>query len=225
MFVDPWGLTYLIAWSYGTTDVKEFEEYHADKGYSVKVDGDTSDWDSFLWDDFTKRSSFARAAYTRKQELIDMGIPESDIDVQRIDNASDLRLTWEMWSQYSYVDNLDFYSHGYADGPEVYRGSGNFWATAERLKFSEVLRMINGVATITSPSATFYGCNTANGNFAQNFANIQNVKTYAQTDYTSFSTNPYWYSRIKTHDTSLGVYLGVYPLKLYRKANKEFIPQ
>ena len=225
MFVDPWGLTYLIAWSYGTTDVHEFEQYHADKGYDINVDGDTSDWDAFLWSDFTKRSSFARAAYTHKKELMDSGILESDIDVQRIDNKADLIATWNMWAEYASIEGLDFYSHGYSNGPEIYKGSGGFWTNAKKLNFRLTLKEVDGRGVIESPQATFYGCNTANGNFAQNFANTQGVKTYAQTDYTSFSTNPNWYFRIKTHDTALNVYMGVFRFKTYRISNKEFIPQ
>ena len=225
MYIDPWGLTYLIAWSYGTTDVHEFEQYHADKGYDINVDGDTSDWDAFLWSDFTKRSSFARAAYTRKKELMDSGISESDIDVQRIDNKADLIATWNMWAEYASVEGLDFYSHGYSNGPEIYKGSGGFWTNAKKLNFRSTLKEVDGRGVIESPQATFYGCNTANGNFAQNFANTQGVKTYAQTDYTSFSTNPNWYFRIKTHDTALNVYMGVFRFKTYRISNKEFIPQ
>ena len=68
---------------------------------------------------------------------------------------------------------------------------------------------INGkkVGYISSPYAAFYGCNTANGSFAQNFANTQGVTTYGQTDYASFSNTTKRRSWITTHDTSLNVYL------------------
>ena len=211
MFVDPSGLTYLVAWSYGSKDVKEYERYRKDSGYDISVDGDTSDWDDSTWSDFTNRSSFARAAYTRKQELLDKGIPEYDIDVQRIDNIEDLETTWNMWSGYSVVEKLDFYSHGYGESAEVYDGSGDFWETATKLNWMSTLRQltINGNTNsfVLNPYAAFYGCNTANGSFAQNFANTQNVTTYAQTDYASFSHTPTYRTRIKTHDTSKDIYL------------------
>lgn len=104
-----------------------------------------------------------------------------------------------MWESYDVIDGLDFYSHGYYGGAEVYNGSGNFWENAPKLNWGGY-----------GPYAKFYGCNTANGQFAQNFANSQGVITYAQTDYSSFSTTKYWYTKITTHDTSLNVYMGVY---------------
>ena len=206
-YIDPSGLTYVIGWSYGTKDVREYEQYRLDNGYSVTVDGDTSDWDDATWSDFTQRSSFARAAYTKKQELLDMGVAESGIDVQRIDSEADLQATWNMWAGYGLIEGLDFYSHGYSEGAEVYGGSGNFWDSAQKLNFGESLRQIDGKGVILQPYAVFYGCNTANGSFAQNFSNTQAVTVYAQTDYASFShtrTNRTW---ITTHATSKNVYL------------------
>ena len=197
---------HLIGWSYARKDVLEYEEYINKSGiltgfnYRVAVDGYTDDWNSLIWEDFTSRSSFARAAYTKKAELIKMGIPEECIDVQRIDGVDDLVDTWEMWSGYASVASLNFYSHGYEAGPEVYKGNGDFWVDASKLNF-----------TTNEPNSTayaaFYGCNTANGEFAQHFANDQNVTVYAQDDYASFSYNMTWYKRIKTHDTSGDVYL------------------
>ena len=55
--------------------------------------------------------------------------------------------------------------------------------------------------------AIFHGCNTANGDFAQNFANNQGVNTYAQVGFASFSTNPTWHSPIKDKATTGKVYL------------------
>ena len=49
--------------------------------------------------------------------------------------------------------------------------SRDFWSYADTLNFAENAEVV------------FYGCNTANGKFAQYFANKQHVTTYAQTDY------------------------------------------
>ncbi len=212
LYTDPSGHIYIIGWSYGRHDVEEYEQYIANnRKENISVDGSTDDWDDTIWNDFTKRSSFARAAYTKKQELLNMGVPESDIDVQRIDGEDDLEETWDMWAGYNLIEGLDFYSHGYSGGAEVYGGSGDFWDNNKKLNWDSTLRelKIKGkkVGYISSPYTVFYGCNTANGDFAQNYANIQGVTTYAQTDYANFShtrTNRTW---IDTHGTSLDVYL------------------
>ena len=218
LFVDPSGNTYVIAWSYGRGDVEAYEQYRVKKGFTLTVDSDTSDWDDATWSDFTKRSSFARAAYTRKQELLDMGIPESDIDVQRIDGQADLEATWDMWAGYSIIEGLDFYSHGSQTGPVVYKGTKHrFWENAEKLNYGSTLRNLtfNGKRTthISSPYVVFYGCNTGEGRTAQVFANNQNVVTYAQIGVSSFSLSPYTRypeDMIITHYKSLGVYLRSY---------------
>lgn len=138
-----------------------------------------------------------------------------------------------MWAGY-YVEGLDFYSHGYSGGAEVYGGSGDFWSSAKKLQFGSSLRMreFDGecVGYISSPYAAFYGCNTANGGFAQNFANSQNVTTYAQTDYASFSYSiTSRFRRIDTHGTSLNIYLLSFEswngLKNSDYLGKKFAPQ
>lgn len=207
VFVDPSGMVYVIAWSYGTKDLKAYEQYRKDKGYDITVDADTKDWDDATWKDFTSRSSFARAAYTKKQELIDSGVDASNIDIQRIDNSDDLQATWKMWAGYDYIEQLHFYSHGYSGGAEVFGGSGDFWDNASTLNFNEYLHNYEGKGVISQPIAVFYGCNTANGSFAQNFADTQDVTVYAQTDYASFSHTPKRRSWITTHETSKDVYL------------------
>ena len=201
--VDWDGTVYIIAWSYGGRDVLNFEKvincfadnYNFEK---VKEDGDTSDWNETIWYLFNQLIAFARAAYTRKQELIEAGIPESEIIVQRIDNRNDLAEAWAEWATIEEIDGLDFYSHGTPRGPEVYHGSGDFWESAEKLNWSD------------SAYAKFYGCNTANGTYAQNFATIQNVVTYAQTGNASFSYSDGLYMRIKSYESKLGVYLRVF---------------
>ena len=206
-FIDPSGLTYLIGWSYSKADLKDYERYSVDQGKNLTVDGETDDWTEDDWADFTNKNSFARAAYTRREELLNMGVNESEICIQRIDNHDDLVETWAMWSDYSLVEGLDFYSHGYEEGAEVCGGSEGFWIHASKLNFGECLRLIDGKGIITQPYAVFYGCNTANGNFAQNFADTQGVNTYAQTTYSSFSHSKTHRKNITTYEEELTVYL------------------
>ena len=200
MFIDPSGFVYIIAWSYGSSDVKDFERYYdLGIGRSITVDGDTSDWNDVIWEEFDRVSSFSRAAQTRMNELLNAGVAESEIIINRIDNKEELATSWEEWSKFDVVDGLDFYSHGYSGGAEVYRGSGGFWSDAEKLNWGG-----------DSPYAKFYGCNTANGEFAQTFANVQGVTTYGQTDYSNFSGRQGSYAKITTHGTSKDVYMGVF---------------
>ena len=99
IFIDPSGLVFIIAWSYGSGDVKEFEKYYNwGVGRSITADGYTSDWIDEIWAEFGQKSSFARAAYTKKQELLDAGVPESEIIVQRIDNKEGLATSWDEWT-------------------------------------------------------------------------------------------------------------------------------
>ena len=194
-FVDPLGLKYLIAWSYSKAELKPY----------IDSNGNIN------WGKFTRENSFSRAATTRKQELLDMGIPEKDIDVQRIDNKDDMKKTWEMWSDYDVIEGLDIYSHGDSEGIIVAGGGGRFLSKAKKLKWGSVLRsrIINGKSTtiIDNPYAVFHGCNTANGEFAQKFANSQEVTTYAQVGYASFSKNPNVHIPIEENATSGKVYL------------------
>ncbi|TYQ14727.1 UNVERIFIED_CONTAM: hypothetical protein Cloal_1096 [Acetivibrio alkalicellulosi] len=183
-------------------------QYKANNGVTVSLN--TDHWDSETWSDFTQRNSFARAAYTRKQELIDMGIPKSDICLQRLDDRAGLEGTWDMWAGYSLIEGMDIYSHGHGGGPEMRGGSGDFWESAKKLNFGASLRLINGKGVILQPYASFHGCNTANGAFAQNFANTQRVTTYGNTYFSSFSKKSGRFSGITTHRTSFPVYLRVY---------------
>ena len=205
-YVDYDGKVYIIAWSYGSGDAKDFEEY-MNKNFDtdLTVDGDTSDWTKDVYDEWDERNSFSRAAHTKAEELIESGVSEDNIEVVRIDNKDDLEKQWEIWKNYDNIEGLDFYSHGYSEGAEVYKGSGDFWTYADTLNFT------------ANAEAIFYGCNTANGKFAQYFANKQHVITYAQIDYASFSHDPVVRQRIKTFDTTLEVYL--YP---YTWGYKEF---
>ncbi len=194
-YVDPSGLTYVIAWSYGKADLKPYTD----------AQGNVN------WTKFTAENSFARAAATRKQELIDMGVPASEIDIQRIDNEADMKSTWEMWAGYDIIEGMNIYSHGYSDGISVAGGGGEFLSDTTKLKWGSMLRSLKvdgkTVGVVTSPYAVFHGCNTANGDFAQNFANTQGVTTYAQTGYASFSRNPTWHVPINDGVTGGSVYL------------------
>ena len=194
-YIDPSGLTYVIAWSYGKADLEPY----------------TDSQGNVNWAKFTAENSFARSAATRKQELIDMGVPESEIDIQRIDDEADMKSTWEMWAGYDVIEGMDIYSHGYSGGISVAGGGGEFLSDTTKLKWGSMLRSlkVNGKTTtvVTSPYAVFHGCNTANGDFAQDFANTQGVTTYAQTGYASFSQNPTWHIPINDGATGGSVYL------------------
>ena len=194
-YVDPSGLTYLIAWSYGKADLAPYTDSRGNVN----------------WTKFTTENSFARAALTRKQELINMGVPASEIDIQRIDNETDMKNTWEMWAGYDIIEGMNIYSHGSSDGISVAGGGGEFLSDTTKLKWGSMLRSlrVNGEtkAVVTAPYAVFHGCNTANGDFAQNFANTQGVTTYAQTGYASFSRNPTWHIPINDSAASGSVYL------------------
>ena len=214
--VDPSGEMYVIAWSYSLSDLNDYKDSNGNVN----------------WDKFTAENSFARAAYTRKQELINSGIPESEIDIQRIDNESDMRATWEMWAGYDVVEAMDIYSHGDENGVIVAGGGGEFLENTTKLNWGSVwrARMIDGKSTAMAhqPYVVFHGCNTANGNFAQNFANSQGVETYAQTGYASFSRNSKVHIPIEDKATSGDVYLFHFEyFNLYNEdgAGEVFYPQ
>jgi len=181
LYIDPSGMVYIIAWSYGSSDLADYTDENGN------VD----------WAKFTSEDSFARAAYTRKQELLDAGVPESEIDVQRIDNEQDLEGTWNMWAGYDEIDGLNFYSHGYSGGAEVAGGSGDFWG-------SDKEKQLNWT---DYSYAVFHGCNTASGDFAKDFAERQGVITYGQTGYASFSSDPNIHIPIEDRATAGKVYL------------------
>jgi hypothetical protein len=192
IYVDPSGNVYILVWSYANADLAEYTDTNGN------VD----------WAKFDAENSFARAADTKKQSLIDMGISESDIVVQRIDNEQSLKDSWDEWAKYDLVEGFDFYSHGTSGGPIVAGGGGgDFLSDAKKLNWGESLRMMNGIGTITGPYAAFHGCNTANGDFAQTFADTQGVTTFAQIGTSSFSRNPKWHIPIKDSATTGKVYL------------------
>jgi hypothetical protein len=211
-YIDPTGEIYVIAWSYGKYDIDAYKD----------SDGNVN------WDKFTKENSFARAAYTRRQELIDSGVPESEIDMQRIDNIQDLKDTWNMWAGYENVEGLEIYSHGSSDGIIVaWSGEENYLSNAQKLKWGSVLRNGKDGGFMTDPYAAFFGCGIALGDLPQNFANTQNVRTFAQIGSASFSRDPNVHIKIKDKATTGKVYLRHFDVKnLYNTYGwgKKFTP-
>jgi len=157
------------------------------------------------------------------QELLLLGVPSSEIAFQRIDAIDSLKATWAEWAKYDEVDQLYFFSHGYAESAEVYLGSGDFWKSASKLNWSSTSKSWLGTNPISSTvntlgqAAYFFGCNTANGTFAQNFANTQGVKTYAQPGFTNFSKSTLVLSPINEFGTDLGIYLMTFSWKVIEK--------
>ena len=214
-FIDPSGLDYIVAWSYGGGEVSEFNDWLLNNGFTDKLLSETGDWTDTMWAEFGSRSSFARAAQTRVNDLIAMGIPANEIHMRRIDSSADFESAWADWAKIAVVEGLDVYSHGYGGGPEVRgRTDVSMWNRVEILNWTSTLRQltINGNQTgyVSTPYAAFHGCHTANGDFIQAFANRQGVVTYGSTGYTSFSTKSGSFASIKTNSTSTPVYLGVY---------------
>jgi len=213
MFSDPTGLYFIIAWSYSNSDINTFNQWLFNNGHSDSLMSGTADWTAAHWSEFDSRDAFSRAAQTRRNELIAMGIPASDIHLHRIDSRDQLAQLWDVWAQFEIVERLDFFSHV----ADVRGGSGDFWDSAPVLNWGATLRSVtvNGRTTglITNPSARFHGCRTARGDFAQNFANRQGVATFGNYYGSNFSNSANWrlpHHRINPHATTLGVYLRVY---------------
>jgi RHS repeat-associated protein len=101
-----------------------------------------------------------------------------------------------MEKQFGKVELLALFSHS---GPV--HGPSFDGATPEARQFKNILQELTGLKINWSATATakFYGCNTA-VNFAQNFANIQNVPTYGFDTFSSVSSSPtekskkYWFN-------------------------------
>ncbi|MDD2202452.1 MAG: hypothetical protein PHQ21_09035 [Firmicutes bacterium] len=136
------------------------------------------------WARFERESPFARAAQTRRNELLAAGEDQSNIVVQRIDNARALESTWMKLAKLEKVDGLNMYSHGYSRGPEVAGGSKDVWERIITVSLNWSDEAI----------AVFHGCNT--DDFAARFAETQHVTTYGQQGYSSFSSNPVLHVRI-----------------------------
>ena len=202
MRIDLSGDKYIIAWSYANIYLEDF-----------MVNG-VVDWNAFH-----AQNSFARAAYSERQRLIDNGVCESLIVVRRIDCADDLETAWSEWMEFDQVHQLHVFSHGTGDGPIMAGGGGaDFLLNAPALPFQNSYypeyyrygffwRNRGRRYRSENPFIAIYGCNTATGEWAQLFANGQNIGVYAQEFYASFSHNSRWFQGITHHDTSLDIYL------------------
>ena len=175
-YVDPSGLEYIILWSYGSRELNAYEDSDG------KVD----------WVKFEKEDSFSKAARTRMQELISRGVDPEYIILERMDSVKDLELVWEKISKLDNVEVLNIFSHGWEGGPEVAGGSKKFWNKASTLNWAN------------DAYAIFHGCNTAN--FAERFAKSQNVLSYGQKGYASFSTNKKIHIPIRKNSSKVYLY-------------------
>ena len=216
-FIDPTGDVYIIVWSYSTTDVEQFENFVFDyslknittsdtsDAFALDLDGRTTDdWSEEMWDEFNKRCSFSRAAYTRYDELIEQGIPEDEIIIVRVDGKQDLIDKWNLWTKYDSVQCVEFYTHGYAGEPNMYLSSTGLF-------YNKVLPTLNWKATkdCPYPYMNFYGCNTIDGT-SQIIADYYGVRISGNVLSANFSNSKYEYSRILEWDDDHNVYLGVY---------------
>jgi len=90
-------------------------------------------------------------------------------------------------------------------------GGYDFLLNADQLAWSSILYQgtFNGQpgGVIAQPLIAIYGCNTANGTWAQSFANNQNVRVYAQNFYSSFSHDARIFRGITHHAETHDIYL------------------
>jgi len=228
-FIDPTGDVYIIIWSYGKDDAQDFEdEYYNNYGdsYDASVYGSISveemqatvgtvntpkdernvtiNWNLHMWYEHCRRSPFARAAYTRYDELVEMGIPEEEIVLVRVDGKEDLVEKWNSWTNYESVQGVEFYSHGNAGEPNMYLGSTGLF-------FNESLPKLNWKASeeCLYPYMNFYGCTTID-EFSQKIADYQGVRVSGNKLTSSFSQSKYEYVKINEMGTEHNVYMGVY---------------
>ena len=174
---------YIIGWSYGKSEVNEFEKkWAALNDYPIlKVDELNNDWTDEMWTEFTKTNSFSRAAQTKKRDLIDSGISPDNIIIRRIDDKDSIDNSiyniWKNeWTQYDSIQELHIYSHGQSGSPTFYLGHNAF------IGDSNVFQRLNWS---TKAEAFFYGCHTAriehtddDNNCLDTFAKEQGVVTY-----------------------------------------------
>jgi len=235
-YIDPSGNVYIIVWSYGTEEAEAFEEWY-DKhfegtitnpiaiSYMMAVVGPinapkttggddpktapTADWTLHMWYEYCKRSSFARAAYTRYDEMTAPGllgtqtISKEEIMVVRVDSEEDFIEKWNSWTQLESVQGIEIFSHGYSGEPNFYLGS------TKQSFYNNILPKLNWESTdrCTDPHIIFYGCETADGKNSQALADYYGVTIYGNTLVTTFTENPFLYDRIDTFGTSHDVYL------------------
>ena len=87
VFIDPSGLDYIVAWSYGNGEVRGFNDWLLKNNYTKTLLSGTNNWTAAMWTQFDSRNSFARAAQTRVNDLIALGIPADEIHMRRIDSS------------------------------------------------------------------------------------------------------------------------------------------
>lgn len=99
---------------------------------------------------------------------------------------------------------MEFYTHGFAGRPEVYKGSDSVFTDGSLEKLNWVADEYTMV-----PQMTFHGCHTATST-TQIIANYFGVQVSGNRLATSFSNNKTKYKRIDNWETSHDVYLGTY---------------
>ena len=207
-YLDPSGNVYIISWSYSKEDVEDFEAYCGTHlGYTC-CDGNgktTSDWTPEMWDLFNSQCMFARAADTRRRELIEAGVPEDEIVVVRIDGGEDFVSTWnDEWAEMENVEALEYYGHGTGGLPELYCGLGY----DEKIFYNGTLSNLDWG---DGANIVFDGCNTYDAYTSQQMANYFGVPVSGNVYSASFSTDSFYYSRV--YDSWFGssdVYLAPY---------------
>ncbi|MCR5210586.1 MAG: hypothetical protein K6C99_10280 [Lachnospiraceae bacterium] len=228
---------YIIAWSYGTTyDVEPFEkrlkwdDTYSDlrKSISLVVDGYTDEWNQNVWEAFEEQSLFRWAAETKKRELINSGISESQIILLRIDGGAEFINYWKEWQTYEYIQELHIYSHGICGKPEMNNGGTLWWDGSKDGHLNSVPhnpdRDYPKLNFTENASVYFYGCHIAinknaegsdfypNGDdYLQLFSDYQQVKVFANRYGTSFSSDPN-VKELIFEPSIQNVYLGSYAL-------------
>ena len=206
---------YIIGWSYSKDEVSEFEEKWDSRfpDSDLTVNEDNDEWTDEMWEEFEKTNAFSRAAQTKKRELIDEGIDQDRIIVDRIDDNSSkdrsLELIWnEKWASYDSIMELHMFTHGDYGKPEVYKGTRGYLDDDEYkiLAFNEYSK------------AYFYGCHTGKhevnpvgediGARLQVFADKQRVLTYGSVLGSRFSSD--MDKHVKINSKSENVYLNSY---------------
>jgi len=148
----------VIFWSYKKEELNAYKISHG------KVN----------WKKFEAENAFSVAAQTKKDELIINGYNDKNIIIKRLDNIKDLNHNWTKLENNGYnIKSLNIFSHGVFNGPEVAGGSEKFFDKPKKLKYTKDAKVV------------FHGCHTAGS--AKIFAKQQEVETYGQEKYSSFS--------------------------------------
>ncbi|MBO6207612.1 MAG: cellulose binding domain-containing protein [Lachnospiraceae bacterium] len=225
VYSDPWDSfstphtvwpVYIIAWSYGKRDVKQFEDSYQDQFHFL--DGDpktTNEWTEDVWKIFELTNSFSRAAQTKRRELLAAGVDPRQIVLQRLDGDGDeinsFHKIWNNeWTNYSMIKELHVFSHAYEGRPGMYNTDESHVDNLElfsKLNFDEYGK------------AYFYGCHSAqsekDGTYPlQDFANNQGVVTFGSVNYARFSSDMDKRERLNPFGIEYSVYLNSYGVPL-----------